>query len=357
MRLIEGHRVEIAQVGMEVFFEVQGFDSAESLLEAMASEKPDILLLENQLPGMSGMALLEKLNHEGQDMCTIMMTSDAPIERAIQTLKLGAYDFLAKPVTATRLRFHVYKAARYLILTRQARKLSQEKKRIRFEFISVLAHELKAPLNALESYTEIVAHKRMGDRISAYGPMLDRMLIRIQGMRKLIMDLLDLTSIESGERLRHFENLDLTAVARATADSLKAEADAVRVALVFKTEQPVMFEADAEDMEMVMRNLISNAIKYNRADGSVSIEITRARGNVLITVSDTGIGMNKKEQELLFREFSRIKNEKTVNITGSGLGLSIVKKIVALYNGDIALESERDRGTTFRVTLKRKGSG
>jgi two-component system sensor histidine kinase/response regulator len=353
--VLEGRHLVHADIKEKISFHVRCFDSHESFLAVLPKERPDILFIDNDMPGKGGMALLEDLQRKKENICTIMTASSVTMERAIRTLRLGGYDFLAKPVSPVKLRFHVYKAARFVILTRRAQKLALEKKRIRFEFISVLAHELQSPLNALESYTEIIQNRRSGESLNDYGIILDRMLIRTRGMHKLIVDLLDLTRIESGERRRKIESLDLAAVAREAADSVKEEAETGHIKIELQAEKPVMFEADYEDMEMVIRNLMSNAIKYNRQDGKVTVKIEPEADGVMIEVADTGIGMTKEEQTLLFKEYSRIKNEQTLNITGSGLGLSIVKKITILYNGSVAVESEKGKGTTFHVTLRTKG--
>ncbi len=104
---------------------------------------------------------------------------------------------------------------------------------------------------------------------------------------------------------------------------------------------------------MIFNNLVSNAVKYNRDEGKVTIEISEDTEHISLKVSDTGIGMSKDEQKKLFKEFSRIKNEKTADILGSGLGLSILKRLVELYEGHIEVESEPDQGTTFIVSLKK----
>jgi two-component system, sensor histidine kinase and response regulator len=352
--VLEGRHVVHADVEEKISFDVRCFESRESFLSALPAGKPDILFIDNNLPGKGGMDLLEELHRKKMHICTIMTASSVTMERAIRSLMLGGYDFLAKPISPVKLRFHVYKAARYVVLSRRAAQMAREKKKIRFEFISVLAHELKAPLNALESYVDVIKNKRSGENSEDYGVMLDRMRIRTQGMRKLITDLLDLTSIESGERRRRLEDLDLTAIAREMAEGLKEEANRGRITINLTPEEPVMFKADADDMEMILRNLISNAIKYNRPDGTISITIAPGDKGVVIEVTDDGIGISKEEQSLLFKEFSRIKNEETASIAGSGLGLSIVKKIVALYNGEISVESTKGKGTRFRIILRGK---
>jgi signal transduction histidine kinase len=109
--------------------------------------------------------------------------------------------------------------------------------------------------------------------------------------------------------------------------------------------------ADRSEIEIIFNNLITNAVKYNRDGGSVAVHLTSRDGTVSIAVRDTGIGMNAEEAARLFNDFVRIKNEKTRNILGSGLGLSTVKKIALLYGGDVKVESEPDTGSTFTVML------
>jgi signal transduction histidine kinase len=109
--------------------------------------------------------------------------------------------------------------------------------------------------------------------------------------------------------------------------------------------------ADRGDLEMILNNLVSNAVKYNREGGQVGVAVEGQDGTVRVAVADTGIGMSAQEAAQLFREFSRIKNPQTRNILGSGLGLSIVKKVAALYGGEVQVQSETGVGSTFRVIL------
>jgi signal transduction histidine kinase len=102
---------------------------------------------------------------------------------------------------------------------------------------------------------------------------------------------------------------------------------------------------------MLLNNLISNAVKYNRDGGAVDVSIGRDGPKVNIVVADAGLGMNAEDLERIFGEFVRIKNEKTNHILGSGLGLSIVKKLVNLYDGDVTVESQPNVGSKFTVVL------
>jgi signal transduction histidine kinase len=111
---------------------------------------------------------------------------------------------------------------------------------------------------------------------------------------------------------------------------------------------------DRSEIEIILNNLISNAVKYNRDNGTVTVKLTDSPDEVTMTVSDTGIGMSEEERERLFGEFVRIKNDKTRNILGSGLGLNIVKRIAALYDGRVSVESTPEVGSTFSVVLRKR---
>ena len=112
-----------------------------------------------------------------------------------------------------------------------------------------------------------------------------------------------------------------------------------------------MISADAREIEIIFNNLLTNAMKYNRDGGRVDVTLQRTGKQAEITVSDTGIGMSEEEVQRLFGEFVRIRNEKTSHILGSGLGLSIIKKLALLYGGDVMVKSQSDVGSTFTVTL------
>ena len=351
-RVLSGFAVHLPDVGADIRLTVDTADTGESALEKVDATHPHILLLDYKLPGISGLDVLDRLpsGQEGE-MLTIMMTAYASLETAVTATKRGAYDFLAKPFTPDELKNTVRKAAARLVLAAQARRLAAEKRQVRFQFISVLAHELKAPLAAIEGYLRIIHEQSAGDDPAAYERMIDRSLTRLTGMRKLILDLLDLTRIESGQRERQLAPIDLRAATQAAIDGFAAEARERHIDIALHADQPLSFTADTLELEIVLNNLLSNAIKYNRDGGRVDVTLTRDRDHVAIAVADTGIGLAPDEAARLFNDFVRIKNEKTRHILGSGLGLAIVRKLARLYHGDVRVDSTPDVGSTFTVTL------
>ncbi|MGB8298533.1 MAG: ATP-binding protein [Polyangia bacterium] len=347
-RVLDGFEVALPDTDENVRMEVALSESGEEGLEKMETSKFDIILLDHKLPGMSGLDVLERLNQRRDDALVIMITAYASLDVAVSATKRGAFDFLAKPFTPEELRDAVRKAARHHILRWQARKLAQEKRQVRFQFLSVLVHELKAPLVAVEGYLRLLQE---GADHETAKRAVDRSLVRLDGMRKLIVDLLDLTRIESGQKAREFAPVDLVEVARAAIETALPAAQERSVTLELHAPDPVVMQADRGEIEIMLNNLVSNAVKYNRDGGRVDVTVSDGPAGVTMVVKDTGIGMTKEETAKLFGEFVRIKNAKTRNILGSGLGLSILRKLATLYGGDVTVASQPDVGTTFTVHL------
>jgi signal transduction histidine kinase len=232
--------------------------------------------------------------------------------------------------------------------------MNTEGKKIRYQFLSVLSHELKAPLNAIEGYLRMMQEKQAGDLIEDYATPIERSLQRISGMRNLIMDLLDFTKIRLERREERIQSVDLAALATGSIATVRPYAIQMEVSIDMDVRSDAVISADPDDMEIIFNNLISNAVKYNKTGGKVVITIDSTPSDVIVVFSDTGIGINKTDTENLFTEFVRIRNEKTKNISGSGLGLSIVKKVIELYHGSIKVESTVGTGSTFTVQLPKQ---
>lgn len=334
-----------------VSFEVQTAETGEEALEKMAASVPDVLLLDLKLPGISGLDVLKEVNARGLPTLTVMITAYATLETAINATKQGAHDFLPKPFTPDELRVAVRRVVKHLMMQRETRRLAEEKRQVRFQFISVLGHELKAPLAAMEGYLQMLKDGSVGTDPAVINQVVERALARAGGMRRLISELLDLTRIESGQKRRDLGDLDVREVAQASIDGVAQAAAARKITVTLCAPDRIPMVADRGEIEILCNNLVSNAVKYNRDGGQVTVRIEPTGTGVRFEVADTGIGLAPPEAARLFQEFVRIKNEKTRSIPGTGLGLSIVKKLAQLYGGDVTVASEPNVGSTFTVTL------
>jgi two-component system, sensor histidine kinase and response regulator len=352
-RILTNYAVDFPFLEEEFRFELTEAESGEQAVAILDNSSVDIVLLDNKLPGMDGIEVLEYINKKKYDACVMMITSYASLDLAVKATNNGAYNFMPKPFTPQELKTSMENITKHLYLRRMTRQLNEEGKQIRFQFLSVLSHELKSPINAIEGYLRIMQERQVGTNLDDYEVMINRSLERIKGMRGLIMDMLDLTKLETGKKARDVRKIDLVEVARIAADSMSPMAIQRNIKLYIDNNLPqINYQGDHEEMEIIFNNLVSNAVKYNRDNGEVHISLNQEEYKTVISVSDTGIGMTEEEMSKLFGEFIRIKNEKTKGIAGSGLGLSIIKKIIEeVYQGNIRVKSEPDMGTTFTVDL------
>ncbi len=222
---------------------------------------------------------------------------------------------------------------------------------LKSQFVNMAAHELKAPLSAIQGYMEMVLDKSLGDEPDIYDGYLRRSLERSKTLTTLINDLLNISRIQAGKVRREIERLIPAEMAEATIEFFKNEIHKRGLTTELDLDKTLTVDADREELQRVFTNLISNAIKYNREQGTIRIAITSDGRYVKISVADSGIGMLAEEKERLFEEFFRAKNYYTRNITGTGLGLTLVKKIVDGYAGKIDVTSEYEKGTCFTLYL------
>jgi signal transduction histidine kinase len=184
--------------------------------------------------------------------------------------------------------------------------------------------------------------------------MIDRSILRSEHMRKLISDLLDMTRIESGQAARELVDNDLVELARGAIETVQPAAAEKNVSVNLDAPPALRRICDRREIDMLLSNLLTNGVKYNKSGGRVTLTLREQQGQpgqVTIEVCDTGIGMSADEVSKLFVDFYRARNDRTRDILGSGLGLSIVRKLAQLYGGDVTVRSEPDVGSTFTVVL------
>jgi signal transduction histidine kinase len=231
----------------------------------------------------------------------------------------------------------------------------KELDKMKSEFIAMVAHELRAPIAAVEQQLTVILNKMAGEVTPKQEHLLSRAKERTKGLLTLIKDLLDLSKIEAGKMVQYKEPLSLQEVIQRVVDLMWAEAEAKKIDLQFSapSETPLI-SADRNSMEGIFTNLISNAIKYTPEGGKVWVTLGDEGGFVKATVSDTGIGIKKEDLPRIFDKFYRVKTTETRQIVGTGLGLSIVKSIVDAHLGSISVESEDGGGTTFTVSFPKE---
>lgn len=229
---------------------------------------------------------------------------------------------------------------------------SKEIARLRDEFIFIAAHELRAPVAAIEGNIFLfLADERAKGVAQDQREILEDIRVAASRLSQLVIDLLNVSRIESGTIRIAFEKTSVEAALASALREVTPLAEKQGVRLLVDMEQMRLLPqvmGDLQRLEEVFANLLSNAIKYNLVGGAVEIQ-TRSGGDMLeIAISDTGVGMSEEEMQKLFTKFWRANT----SVEGTGLGLWIVKQIVEKMHGSILVESVKGEGSTFRIALK-----
>lgn len=239
-----------------------------------------------------------------------------------------------------------------LIILNDITKLNQLEN-MRKEFVSNVSHELKTPLTAIRGFVETLKDGAIEDPSTA-GKFLKIIDIESQRLEKLISDLLELSSIESNKISRLNVDIDIRHVAESAVEAYNTIASKRNINIVSNIEKSYIIKGNLELFKAMLYNLVSNAIKYNVENGSVTIDAREVADGILIYVKDTGIGISNEDINRIFERFYKVDKSRSYDPESTGLGLSIVKHILELFDGDINVESILGEGTTFKVYLPKK---
>lgn len=222
----------------------------------------------------------------------------------------------------------------------------EKAEQMRREFTANVSHELKTPLHSIRGYAELLKNDMVkeDDVIPFAGKIYDE----AQRMVQLVEDIISLSHLDEGAKDMCREDTDLYELAQKAVHSLEPEAEAAHVILELSGE-PVVFNGIPQLLYSIFYNLCDNAIKYNRENGKVIVDIRKEDAGIAFSVSDTGIGIAAEHQERIFERFYRVDKSHSKEVGGTGLGLSIVKHAAKIHNAGIDVESVMGKGTTVTV--------
>jgi len=224
---------------------------------------------------------------------------------------------------------------------------------LKSEFVAHVSHELRSPLSTIHQQLVMVLSEVVGEGRSEQRHLLTRAKEKTQGLIGLIGDLLDLSRIEAGAVLADRKPVDVGKVVDEVVRFLEGRAREKQQGLTFTPPagRTAWVLADPQAMEMVVGNLVQNAINYTPEDGRIEVSLGVADNEICLAVRDNGFGIDERHQEKIFERFYRVKDDRTRFITGTGLGLPIVKRIVEGLGGKVTVDSEPGAGSTFTVRL------
>lgn len=231
----------------------------------------------------------------------------------------------------------------------------REQEKFRREFLSNISHEFKTPLFAIQGYIETLQDGMIEDDPKLSIQFLNKAAKNIDRLTYLISDLDEISKLETGKISLNMERFDIIPLLLETTEQLEDKANKHKIAIVlnFKTNTPLYVKADRLKIQQVLVNLIDNAIKYGKEGGKTTISIFHLIDQVLIEVTDNGLGIEEKNISRVFERFFRTDKSRSRDIGGSGLGLSIVKHIIEAHEQTVNARSTEGLGTTFGFTLEK----
>jgi two-component system, sensor histidine kinase len=328
---------------------VSGAGSGREAVELLGCRRFDLVLLDVMMPGMNGLEVLKLLRRVDSliDLPVIMVTARGDSADVVEALELGANDYLTKPLDlpVALARIHTQ-----LALKRAEETLRQADRR-KDEFLAVLGHELRNPLAPLRTALQVLRLQRGGDaEVERLAGVMDR---QVHHLVRLVDDLLDVTRISRGKIELRKEPVDLATVLERCLERVRPHLEERQHALeVSLPEQPLLLEADPARLDQVFTNLLSNAGRYTPPGGHVRLTATRDGDRAVVRVRDNGIGIRPEMLGSVFEMFQQADRVPGRDAEGLGLGLALVRSLVALHGGSVAASSDGPgTGSEFVVTL------
>jgi two-component system sensor histidine kinase/response regulator len=329
--------------------------SGAEALKGLRVRVPDLVLLDMMMPEMDGLEVCRRLKADPstQSVPVIFLTANNEMEHLVKGFEVGAVDYVTKPFNApellARVRTHLeLKQARDVIFRNgvELRRLNDEKN----EFMGIAAHDLRSPLNAIKGYSEMVLEDSAISRENA--ELIQKIHEASARMAEMVQNLLDANRIDRGELKLSLAPTNLVPVLSSVVEAQRPRSVAKQQTIHLQSEATALnVEVDPNIIVQVLENLISNAVKYSPRGKSIFVRLKREGSAVRCEVRDEGPGLSADDHKKLFGKFARLSAKPTGDEHSTGLGLSIVKKMVEAMNGKVWCESELGRGATFIVTL------
>ena len=354
--------------------------SADEALSLLLQHEFALAILDVQMPGMNGFELAELMRStERTKSIPIVFVSAAgrELNYAFKGYESGAVDFLHKPldIHAVKSKVNVFvdlyrqrKAMKEQVEELEQSRQEQEALlkqlqvtqneleravRMRDDFMSIVSHEVRTPLNGLILETQLRKLHLAKDNMAAFTleklrAMVDRDERQIQSLIRLIEDMLDVSRIRTGKLSIRTRPFDLVELVSNLLESFSAQIAAAGSTVSFTADDPVIGVWDEFRIEQVVANLLTNALRYG-ARKPIRVRVYSEEGLARVDVRDEGIGVSPENQKRIFQQFERVSANHAVH--GLGLGLFISDQIVAAHGGTISVESEEGQGSLFRVCL------
>jgi len=337
--------------------------SGDEALELLLENDVALALVDVQMPGLNGFELAELMrgNERSRRVPIIFVTAgNADSQRRFRGYEAGAVDFIHKPIEADILRskadvfFDLYRQRQQIALQRDELKAHsdalEEADRRKDEFLATLAHELRNPLAPIRHGLDVLRKSPDREDAASIRDMMDRQLAHLV---RLIDDLLDVARVSQGKIELRRERIQAADVIRSAVESSQPLIESSGHTLVVDpSPAPIWLDADLTRLAQVVGNLLNNAAKYTPEGGRIEISLRAEDHEAVIAVADNGLGIPVDKQSEVFQLFAQVENHTDRARGGLGIGLALVKQLVAMHEGTVSAESAgAGQGSTFTVRI------
>jgi two-component system, sensor histidine kinase and response regulator len=339
-------------------YEVMPAASGAEALKCIRTRLPDLILLDLMMPEMDGLEVCRRLkaNAATRQVPVVFLTASNEMEHLVQGFEVGAVDYVTKPFNPPELLARVRTHLELKHARQRLREMNDEKN----EFMGIAAHDLRNPLGAITGYAEILIEEMESLRtcvpelgahaVREAGQCAERIRETSRRMAEMVQNLLDANRIDRGEMELNMAPTDLGPPLNHVIETQRPHAIAKQQIIHLESESaPSVILIDPGVTVQVLENLVSNAIKYSPPGKNIFVRLKKQSQGVRVEVQDEGPGLSAEDQTKLFGKFARLSAKPTGGEHSTGLGLSIVKKMVEAMNGKVWCESEFGRGATFIV--------
>ena len=326
-------------------------------LEKVAAVNPDLILLDIMMPDLDGYEVLKRLKADPahEDIPVIFLTALHNPEDIVKGFKFGASDYISKPFNheelITRVAHHIYLAAAQRTILQQRDEL-QATVEARDKMYSVIAHDLRSPIGTLKMVFNMLSINLTADQIGEDSFEMISMGNNITESTFMLLDnLLKWTKSQIGRMNTVFQEVDISEVVLFASKMSDVVAQVKNIEVEYEIPGTITVSCDVDMVKTIMRNLMSNAIKYSQEGGKIVVSVNETPTHAAISVRDNGIGIKEEDIPKLLNPDTHYTTYGTKNEEGSGLGLQLVQDLTHRNGGELTIESKEGEGSTFTFTI------
>jgi signal transduction histidine kinase len=351
-------------------YEVESVPNGREGMSRITKKDYDIVVTDLNMPEMNGIEVLKYIKKKKPYIEVIVITGYATLENAIEAMKVGAYDYFAKPIDIEHVRIVLSKCVQQIQSRKEneeLRSLTQRLKELnelKDKFITITNHELRTPVTVLKGYIELIDYFLEDNRNENINEAIEIVTETMRELVGIVEQMHDISSFDYGKKRMVTVDVEIEKILELIYKEMKVLFEKRKIKFDLNLDRSgLVVSGDDKQLKRSLRELLQNALKFTPEGGHVELEysINKKNKKLYIKVKDNGIGIPGNKLDLIFEPFYEVQNvinhmtSKTEFMGGGiGLGLTLAKEVFESHKGELLLESEENRGSTFTVVLPYK---